>query len=162
MQTQVSWTGSDNQTARALLGKTGKLASPFAELRKKIIMWLWLKIKEPGLRRFYSLVPFTKGPFWYIYLSHSHVASGLVCSLEIKVGCLPQATRPRVPLTEGPDRVEGELQIRFRSISHATWNTRIAMSTPYFLNPSSLIGGVPGSNVGNHHCWMDTCPLLIE
>ena len=25
-------------------------------------MWLWLKIKELGLRRFWSLVPFTKGP----------------------------------------------------------------------------------------------------
>ena len=33
------------------------------DLKKPVVkgIWLWLKIKEPGLRRFYSLVPFTKG-----------------------------------------------------------------------------------------------------
>ena len=35
--------------------------------------WLWLKIKELGLRKFQSLVPFTKVPCWYIYLTHSHM-----------------------------------------------------------------------------------------
>ena len=38
-----------------------------------LTMWLWLKIKELGLRRIYSLAPFAKGAIWYIYLSHSHV-----------------------------------------------------------------------------------------
>ena len=34
---------------------------------------VWLNIKEPGLHRFQSLVPFTKVPRWYIYLSRSEV-----------------------------------------------------------------------------------------
>ena len=29
-------------------------------------IWVWIKIKELGLRRFSSLVPFTKVPFGYI------------------------------------------------------------------------------------------------
>ena len=28
--------------------------------------WVWLNIKELGLRRCWSLVPFTKVPFWYM------------------------------------------------------------------------------------------------
>ena len=36
-------------------------------------IWVWLKIKEPGLCRFLSLVPFTKEPLWHIFLSHRHL-----------------------------------------------------------------------------------------
>ena len=28
-------------------------------------IWVWRKIKQLGLRRFWSLVPFAKVPFWY-------------------------------------------------------------------------------------------------
>ena len=31
------------------------------------------KVKEPGLRRLKSLVPFSKVPFWYICLRHCHM-----------------------------------------------------------------------------------------
>ena len=34
---------------------------------------VWLKVQELGLHRFWSLIPFTKGPFEYILLSHSHM-----------------------------------------------------------------------------------------
>ena len=27
--------------------------------------WLWLKIKQEGLRGFWSMFPLTKVPFWY-------------------------------------------------------------------------------------------------
>ena len=28
-------------------------------------MWVWLKIKQAGLRRFWSMFPLTRVPFWY-------------------------------------------------------------------------------------------------
>ena len=37
--------------------------------------WVWLKIKEPGLRKFWSLVPFAKVPFRYMFFSHSQLVS---------------------------------------------------------------------------------------
>ena len=41
---------------------------------RKIGRWAWLKNKESGLRRFWSLFPFTKGPFLGIpFSSHSQV-----------------------------------------------------------------------------------------
>ena len=39
----------------------------------RVIIWVWLKIKGLGLRRCWSLVPFTKVPFWYMLLSHSYM-----------------------------------------------------------------------------------------
>ena len=30
----------------------------------KVSKWVWLKIKGPGIRRGWSLVPFTRDPFW--------------------------------------------------------------------------------------------------
>ena len=38
--------------------------------------WVWHKFQELGLRRFWSLVPFAKVPFWYMFLSHSHMSMG--------------------------------------------------------------------------------------
>ena len=41
-------------------------------------MWVWLKIKPEGLRRFWSMFPLTRVPFWnFGFLSHSHVGGWL-------------------------------------------------------------------------------------
>ena len=31
----------------------------------RITIWLWLKIKQEGLRGFWSMFPLTRVPFWY-------------------------------------------------------------------------------------------------
>ena len=35
--------------------------------------WVWLKIKQEGLRRCWSMFPLTRVPFWTFFLSHSHM-----------------------------------------------------------------------------------------
>ena len=37
------------------------------------LMWVWLKVKQQGLRRCWSMFPLTRVPLWYRFLSHSHV-----------------------------------------------------------------------------------------
>ena len=46
-----------NQREAALGG-----ARPFMEL---VFKWQWLKIQQGGLRRFWSMFPLTRVPFWY-------------------------------------------------------------------------------------------------
>ena len=41
------------------------------------LIWVWLKIKELGLRRLECVVPFTQVPFRYMFLSHSHFKNGI-------------------------------------------------------------------------------------
>ena len=36
----------------------------FEEANAFWVKWVWVKIKPPGDRRFSSLVPFTRVPFW--------------------------------------------------------------------------------------------------
>ena len=38
-----------------------------------ILPWVWLKIKELGLRKFWSLVPFAKVTLWYMFWSRSPI-----------------------------------------------------------------------------------------
>ena len=49
--------------------------------------WVRLKIKQLRLRRLESLVPFTKVPFWYIYLSHHLCPPMLEPILVVGLGC---------------------------------------------------------------------------
>ena len=81
------------------MGKMYLLRSP--ELRPGLTparKWLWLKIKELGVRRFESLVSFTKMPFWHINLSHTQMnafrhASGITSRgpfWAISQGCNPR------------------------------------------------------------------------
>ena len=44
-------------------------------------IWVWVKIKPPGDRRFWSIFPFTRVPLGYSFLTHSHISSTL-CSQE--------------------------------------------------------------------------------
>ena len=38
---------------------------------------MWLKIKQEGLRRFWSIFPLTRVPFWSGFLTHSHICSSI-------------------------------------------------------------------------------------
>ena len=49
-----------------------------------IVIWVWLKVTELGLRRFQSLVPFTKVP-WYM----SSAIEPTSCTLEAKPRLIP-------------------------------------------------------------------------
>ena len=50
-----------------------RTASFLSSLRQQLLsskpvnggMWVWLKIKQEGLRRFWSMCPLTRVPFWY-------------------------------------------------------------------------------------------------
>ena len=60
-------------SGRKKLMKRGEPGSPritCGSLRSDLalVIWVWLKIKDLGLRGFLSLVPFTKVPFWYQFL----------------------------------------------------------------------------------------------
>ena len=55
-------------------------------------MWVWFGIKELGL------VPFTKVPFGYMFLSHSHVGRFCLSSLPLFGTTTPQRLR-LTPLT---------------------------------------------------------------
>ena len=39
-------------------------------------IWVWLKIKPPGDRRFWSMVPFTRVPFWVPHMFIEICADG--------------------------------------------------------------------------------------
>ena len=33
--------------------------------KAQLLLWLWVKIEQEGLRRFWSMCPLTRVPFWY-------------------------------------------------------------------------------------------------
>ena len=83
----VSWCGRRVPSLRFAVGCLGarwfgswagvnsKSKSVQAAKRQRDI-WLWLKIKQQGLRGFWSMFPLTRVPFWYrFFLSHSHMSS---------------------------------------------------------------------------------------
>ena len=75
-------------------------------------MWVWVKIKPPGDRTFQSMLPFTRVPFWvlYLFLTHSHVD---LESLEWSMSSPPaQGIGTREPRTAPRTRV-GELLGKF-------------------------------------------------
>ena len=45
-------------------------------LAKDLFIWVWLKIKQEGLRRFWSMFPLARVDFGTGFLSHSHVSLG--------------------------------------------------------------------------------------
>ena len=53
----------EGKRARGVEGRCGQL--PFAILTIGLLKWVWLKIKQEGLRRCWSMFPRTRVPFWY-------------------------------------------------------------------------------------------------
>ena len=52
-----------------------------------MIIWVWLKIKQEGLRRFWSMFPLTRVPFWYRFFEpqlfrKKHGANKMPCLLQ--------------------------------------------------------------------------------
>ena len=70
------------RTAMNLNGTTSKddwlaqfrMESPFKGCRFKVrVKWEWLKIKQEGLRRFWSMFPLTRVPVSYRFFEHSQM-----------------------------------------------------------------------------------------
>ena len=59
-------------------------APPALEWNGSNLVWVWLKIKELGLRGFWSLVPYTKVPFWYHFFEPQPYLSGLPSHTQFK------------------------------------------------------------------------------
>ena len=53
---------------------------------QRIPRWVWLKINYERLRKFWSMFPLTRVPFWYVFFSNSQM--GIWRGLDSpKVGC---------------------------------------------------------------------------
>ena len=57
-------------------------------------MWVWLKITQEGLRRFWSMFPLARVPFWYRLLSHGHVLDS-ACLVSGGAGAFGSGPRRR-------------------------------------------------------------------
>ena len=51
-------------TREGFLRNSSQVHSPLNPTMNKD-MWVWLKIQQEGLRRFWSIFPLTRIPFWY-------------------------------------------------------------------------------------------------
>ena len=67
--------------------------------------WVWLKIKEEGLRRFWSMFPLTRVPFRYRFFEPPPVGIMLVCfpaTREVFTASQPPSPNPRNPSQKIP------------------------------------------------------------
>ena len=64
--------------------KLGEPMFEFAQQKHLKNTWVWLKIKQEGLRRFWSMFPLTRVPFWYCFFFPRATAT-----------CFTQNTRPQ-------------------------------------------------------------------
>ena len=98
-----------HQSNRTLTLKGGGIEGALFEGYK----WVWLKIKQVGLRRFWSMFPLTRVDFGSGFLSHS----------QIEVPCL------KVTNQQGLNELKGELfALQAGSSSHG-----LLLSWPRFL-----------------------------
>ena len=67
----LSSRSQEMEDAPVMKKPAAKASRPWVGFAK--VMWQWLKIKELGLRRFWSMFPLTRVPFWYWFFSHTHV-----------------------------------------------------------------------------------------
>ena len=113
--------------------------------------WVWLKVKQPGLRRFWSMFPLTRAPFWYRFLSLSAHVKALLSWSSMRVSsdrgakCHPLqvSTKEFSKYDIDPDRTD-----RFWGVSARNW----WMGQVFFLS-SRLLGGFKGKPKGKPPFW---------
>ena len=71
--------GSPRHTKRklSLRGQPDKRSSQAP--RTEAGIWLWLKIKEEGLRRFWPMIPLTRVPCWYWFFEPQPFGANMFC-----------------------------------------------------------------------------------
>ena len=89
----------------------GEVYSVLVSFISYLWIWLWLKIKDRGLRRFSSLVPIAKVPFWYMFLSHSHISDSWLCEFAFSL----VSSHGRKTTRHGSCNVRGQVAVAQRA-----------------------------------------------
>ena len=81
-----------------------------------LVIWVWLKIKQEGLRRFWSMFPFTRVPFWVPIFDPQPYVYARPCLTALVEACSPLAP---APLCQFYRSHEGSVRVKHTCIAKA-------------------------------------------
>ena len=94
---------------------------------------MWLKNKQEGLRRFWSMFPLTRVPFWYRLFEPLPFSFGQLDSISVAPGAWPITfPRPRARRSRRRPRRKGDFS-RVRSGPWGVWSWGVLLESCFVL-----------------------------